>query len=72
MKSLKKISCKCVEIWCTAFNPSKCGQRTHTAARSKHTLEQWAAIAPAPREQLGVRCLAQVHLSHGIEGGKRL
>ncbi len=32
--------------------------------------EQWAAIAPAPREQLGVRCLAQGHLSHGIEGGE--
>ncbi len=32
--------------------------------------EQWAAIAPAPGEQLGVRCLAQGHLSHGIEGGE--
>ncbi len=33
--------------------------------------EQWAAIiAPAPGEQLGVWCLAQGHLSHGIEGGE--
>ncbi len=32
-----------------------------------HThLEQWAADAGAPREQLGVQCLAQVsHLSRG-------
>ncbi len=37
-----------------------------------HThLEQWAANAAAPGEQLGVRCLAQgSHLSHGIEGGE--
>ncbi len=40
---------------------------THTV--NTH-LEQWAAIAPAPREQLGVWCLAQGHLSHGIEGGE--
>ncbi len=34
-------------------------------------LEQWAAIyAAAPGEQLGVRCLAQEHLSRGIEGGE--
>ncbi len=33
--------------------------------------KQWAAIyAAAPGEQLGVRCLAQGHLSHGIEGGE--
>ncbi len=32
-------------------------------------LEQWAANAAAPGEQLGVRCLAQgSHLSRGIEG----
>ncbi len=49
---------------CSAFNPSKC---THS---SEH-LEQWAANAAAPGEQLGVRCLAQgSHLSHGIEGGE--
>ncbi len=45
---------------------------THTAVNT-HTVnthpEQWAAIyAAAPREQLGIRCLAQGHLSHGIEG----
>ena len=34
-------------------------------------MEQWAAIyAAAPGEQLGVRCLAQGHLSRGIEGGE--
>ncbi len=33
--------------------------------------EQWAAIyAAAPGEQLGVQCLAQGHLSRGIEGGE--
>ncbi len=47
---------------------------THTAVNT-HTVnthpEQWAAIyAAAPGEQLGVRCLAQGHLSHGIEGGE--
>ncbi len=36
-----------------------------------HT-QQWAAIyAAAPREQLGVQCLAQgSHLSRGIEDGE--
>uniref|UniRef100_A0A672MTH6 Kinesin-like protein n=1 Tax=Sinocyclocheilus grahami TaxID=75366 RepID=A0A672MTH6_SINGR len=39
---------------------------------SEHTHpEQWAAIyAAAPGEQLGVWCLAQGHLSRGIEGGE--
>ncbi len=32
-------------------------------------LEHWAANAAAPGEQLEVQCLAQGHLSHGIEGG---
>ncbi len=42
-------------------------QWTHT--HREHTL--WAAIyAAAPGEQLGVWCLAQGHLSHGIEGGR--
>ncbi len=46
----------------------------HTAVNT-HTVnthpEQWAAIyAAAPGEQLGVRCLAQGHLSRGIEGGE--
>ncbi len=32
---------------------------------------EWAAIyAAVPGEQLGVRCLAQGHLSRGIEGGR--
>ncbi len=51
---------------CSAFNPSKC---THTVVNIN--LEQWAANAAAPGEQLGVRCLAQgSHLSRGIEGGE--
>ncbi len=49
---------------CSAFNPSKV--HTHTVNTQP---EQWAAIyAAAPGEQLRVRCLAQEHLSHGIEG----
>ncbi len=64
---------------CSAFNPYKC---THTAVSSEqthththtHTVnthpEQWAASAAVPGEQLGVRCLAQGHLSRGIEGGE--
>ncbi len=57
---------------CSAFNPSKV--HTHSSEHT-HTVnthpEQWAAIyAAAPGEQLGVRCLAQGHLSRGIEGGK--
>ncbi len=48
---------------------------THPSAHTQQWVvnthpEQWAAIAPAPGEQLGVRCLAQGHLSHGIEGGE--
>ncbi len=51
---------------CSAFYPSKC---THTVVNIH--LEQWAANAAAPGDQLGVRCLAQgSHISHGIEGGK--
>ncbi len=47
---------------------------THTAVNT-HAMnthpEQWAAInAAVPREQLEVRCLAQGHLSRGIEGGE--
>ncbi len=59
---------------CSAFIPSKC---THTAVnthtnRSEHTPGAVGShIAAAPREQLGVRCLAQgSHLSRGIEGGE--
>ncbi len=48
---------------------------THPSAHTQHGVvnmhpEQWAAIAPAPGEQLGVQCLAQGHLSRGIEGGE--
>ncbi len=57
---------------CSAFNPSKV--HTHSSEHT-HTVdthpEQWAAIfVAAPGEQLGVRCLAQGHLSRGIEGGE--
>ncbi len=57
---------------CSAFNPSKV--RTHSSEQT-HTVnthpEQWAAIyVAAPGEHLGVRCLAQGHLSRGIEGGE--
>ncbi len=42
---------------------------THTAVNTHP--EQWAVIyAAAPGEQLGVRRLAQGHLSRGIEGGE--
>uniref|UniRef100_A0A8C1VGY3 Kinesin-like protein n=1 Tax=Cyprinus carpio TaxID=7962 RepID=A0A8C1VGY3_CYPCA len=44
---------------CSAFNPSK----LHTRTMNTHP-EQWSA----PVEQLGVRCLAQGHLSRGIAG----
>ncbi len=63
-----------IQNLCSAFNPSKC---THTAVNTHtHTVnthpEQWAAIyVAAPGEQLGARCLAQGHLSRGIEGGER-
>ncbi len=42
----------------------------HTHTVNTHP-EQWTAIhAAAPGELLGVRCLAQGHLSRGIEGGE--
>ncbi len=51
---------------CSAFNPSK----VHTHNMNTHP-EQWADIyAATPGEQLRVRCLAQGHLSRGIEGGE--
>ncbi len=51
---------------CSTLTHPKC---THIAVNTH--LEQWAAIyAAAPREQLGVWCLAEGHLSHGIEGGE--
>ncbi len=59
---------------CSAFIPSKV--HTHSSENT-HTVdthqEQWAAIyAAVPGEQLGVRCLAQEHLSHGIEVDRAL
>ncbi len=59
---------------CSAINPSKVhthsSEHTHTHTVNTHP-EQWAAIyAAAPGEQLEVRCLAQGHLSRGIEGGE--
>ncbi len=49
---------------CSAFNQSK----VHT-----HSIEHTPGApiyAVAPGEQLGVRCLAQGHLSRGIKGGE--
>ncbi len=47
-------------------------QWTHTHTLNTHP-EQWAAIyAAVPGDQLGVRCLAQGHLSRGIEGGDKI
>ncbi len=46
-------------------------QWTHTHTHTPWTHIQWAANASAPGEQLGVRCLAQGHLSRGVEGGER-
>ncbi len=51
---------------CSAFNPSK----VNTHSMNTHP-EQWAAIyAAVSGEQLVVQCLAQGHLSRGIEGGE--
>ncbi len=55
---------------CSAFNKVHTHSSEHTLTVNTHP-EQWAAIyAAAPGEQLGVRCLAQGHLSRGIEGGE--
>ncbi len=43
---------------------------THTHTPWTHTRRSGAIYAVAPREQLGVRCLAQGYLSCGIEGGE--
>ncbi len=56
---------------CSGFYPSKVHTHSSEHIHTVNThLEQWAAIYAAPGEQLGVRCLAQVHLSRGIEGGE--
>ncbi len=65
------------QVWWAIFGSSALHlsiQSAHTHS-SEHThrehTQQWAAIyAAAPGEQLGVRCLAQGHLSRGIEGGE--
>ncbi len=52
---------------CSAFNPSKC---THGAVNTH--LEQCAANAAAPGEQLGIRCLAQgSQITRSIEAGEK-
>ncbi len=57
---------------CSAINSSKV--HTHSSEHT-HTVnihpEQWAAIlCCGARGAVGFRCLAQGHLSHGIEGGE--
>ncbi len=57
---------------CSALTHPKCththsSEHTHTHTVNTHP-EQWAADPAAPGEQLGVQCLAQGHLSRGIEG----
>ncbi len=59
---------------CSAFNPYKVhthsSEHTHTHTVNTHT-QQWAVIyTAASGEQLWVQCLAQEHLSRGIEGGE--
>ncbi len=53
---------------CSAFNPSKVhthsSEHTHTVNTRRSGQPFYAAV---PGEQLGVRCLAQEHLSRGIE-----
>ncbi len=62
--------------WYTAKYVTQQWTHTHTHTHREHTHththpEQWAAInAVASGEQLGVQCLAQGHLSRGIEGGE--
>ncbi len=54
-----------IQNLCSVFNPSI----VHTHSREQHTHTQCAAIyAAVSGEQLRVRCLAQGHLSRGIEG----
>ncbi len=52
--------------------PSKVHTHTHTHTHREHTPGAVGAAiyTAAPGEQLGVRCLAQGHLSRGIEGGE--
>ncbi len=61
-------------LWICALHLTHPSAHTHSSEHT-HTVnthpEQWAAVyAAAPGVQLGVRCLAQGHLSRGIEGGE--
>ncbi len=53
--------------WCSAFNPSKC---THTAVSSEHAPGAVGSHCSSARGAIGGSCLAQGHLSRGIEGGE--
>ncbi len=58
------------------INPSKVhthsSEHTHREhTHREHTPGAVGSHVTAPGEQLGVRCLAQGHLSRGIEGGER-
>ncbi len=62
----------CIVFVSNAPNSSSSIKEGHTYTHTHtHThLEQWAANVAARGEQLGVQCLAQGNLSHGIEGGE--
>ncbi len=57
---------------CSAFDPSKVHPHSSEHTHCEHTPGAVGShfYVAAPREQLGVRCLAQGHLSRGIEGGE--
>ncbi len=55
-----------------AFNPSKVHTLSseHTHAVNTHPNQRAAIYVADPGEYLGVRCLAQGHVSRVIEGGE--
>ncbi len=60
---------------CSTFYPSKCTHthsREHTNTVNTHPEQGTAIYAAAPGVQLRGQCLAQGHLSHGIDGGERV
>ncbi len=69
MMKVKKWSESDIQPSMVTHTRNSCSTFTHPR---EHTHpELWAATyAAAPGEQLGVRCLAQVYLSRGIEGGE--
>ncbi len=76
---LSKKKVMCCQVWWPileigALHLNHPSAHTQQWVVNTHTVnthpEQWAAIAPAPGEQLGVQCLTQGHLSRGIEGGE--